>query len=265
MRAIVCPAVVLAALCGAFAQSGPLASPPLSPAGSFEVASIRVRQGAPQWKFAISGTRLTIESYTLFGLVKEAYNLQNYQIQMSDKLPLLSSMDTLYDITAKAEGDSIPTRDEFRQMLQLLLADRFQLKVHREQKEMPVYMLVVGKNGPKFHASAPDADPQAHFGFSGANNEYGMATMPKTTMKGLADSLSPVQGRPVLDKTGLTGTWDIKLFNTPEYKMSRGPEPNPGELSIFTAVQEQLGLRLDPQSAMVEVLVVDRVEKPSDN
>jgi uncharacterized protein (TIGR03435 family) len=258
MRAIPSAALIIGALCQAFGQSAP-------PARKFEVASVKVRQGAPQWKFAISGTRLTIESYTLFGLVREAYSLRNYQIQRTGAPPLLSSDDTLYDITAKADGDSTPTRDEFRQMLQSLLADRFRIKIHREQKEMPVYALVVGKNGPKFHASAPDADPQAHFGFSGANNEYSMATMPKTTMQGLADNLSPVQGRPVLDRTGLTGTWGIKLFSTPEYKMSRGPEPNPGELSILTAVQEQLGLRLEPQKATIEIFVVDSVEKPSEN
>jgi uncharacterized protein (TIGR03435 family) len=73
MRLIVGSALILATLCGAFGQT-------------FEVASVKVRQGAPQWKFAISGTRLTIESYTLFGLLKEAYNLQNYQVQFDGAL-----------------------------------------------------------------------------------------------------------------------------------------------------------------------------------
>lgn len=120
---------------------------------TFEAASIRVRQGAPQWKFEISGTRLTIESYTLFGLVKEAYDLQNYQFQRTGAPALLMSNDTLYDITAKAEGDGTPTRDQFRQMLQALLADRFKLKVHREPVETAVYALIVGKGGPKFKPS----------------------------------------------------------------------------------------------------------------
>ena len=150
-------------------------------------------------------------------------------------------------------------------MLQSLLADRFQLKVHREPKEMPVYALVVGKNGPKFHASAPDADPIIHIGFTGTNNEYALVTMPKGTMSGLANLLGVVDGRPVLDKTGLDGIWNIKLYSTPEYKMGRGGELNTAEISIFTAVQEQLGLRLDAQKGMVEVLTVDHVEKPSEN
>ena len=252
-------ALLLVAFCEAFGQS-----PPATPR-AFEVASIRVREGAPQWKFAISGTRLNIESYTLFGLIKEAYKLENYQIQTDGASPLLLSTEILYDIVAKAEGDSTPTRDDFRQMLQTLLATRFQLKIHRAPKEMPVYALVVGKNGTKFHASVPDADPLIRVSFTGTNNEYALLTMPKTTMEGLADMIGLVQGRPVLDKTGLTGTWDIKLFSTPEYKMNRGPEPNSGELSILTAVQQQLGLRLEPQKGSVEVLVVDHVEKPSEN
>ncbi len=256
MRLIAASALILATLCGAFGQAGP---------GTFEVASIRVRQGAPQWKFAISGTRLTIESYTLFGLLREAYNVSNYQIQLTGAPPLLLSQEILYDVNARAEGEGNPTRDEFRHMLQSLLAERFRLKVHREPKEMPVYALVVGKSGPKFHESAPDANPQSHFGFTGPNNEYTLATMPKTTMKGLAATLVTVEGRPVLDETGLAGNYEIKLYNTPEYKMSRGPEPAQGELSVLTAVQDQLGLRLEPVKRMIDVLVVDHVEKPSDN
>ena len=168
---------MLATLCGAFGQT-------------FEVASIKVGQGAPQWKFAISGTRLTIESYTLFGLLKEAYNLQNYQVQLTGASPLLLSQEILYDVNAKAEGEGNPTRDEFRQMLQSLLTERFPLKVHREPKEMSVYVLVVGKGGPKFHESAPDANPVGHIGFTGANNEYALTELPKTTMKSLAATIS---------------------------------------------------------------------------
>jgi uncharacterized protein (TIGR03435 family) len=252
MRVTAASALILATLCGAFGQS-------------FEVASIKVRQGAPQWKFAISGTRLTIESYTLFGLLREAYNVQSYRIQLAGAPPLLLSNDTLYDVIAKAEGEGNPARDDFREMLQSLLAERFRLKVHREPKEIPVYALVVGKGGPKFHASAPDANPAGHFGFTGPNNEYALATLPNTTMKGLADSLGLVEGRPVLDETGLAGNYEIKLYSTPEYKMSRGPESAPGELSILTAVQDQPGLRLEPQKRMIDMLVVDHVEKPSEN
>ncbi len=84
-------------------------------------------------------------------------------------------------------------------------------------------------------------------------------------MESLATTIGLVDGRPVQNKTGLEGTWDIRLYNTPDYKMSRGGEPAPGEISILTALQEQLGLRLKPQKGMVPVLVVDHVAKPSEN
>jgi uncharacterized protein (TIGR03435 family) len=230
---------------------------------AFEVASIRVRQGAPQWKFNISGTRLTIESYTLFGLVKEAYDLQNYQIQMTGAPPLLLSNDTLYDITAKAEGDGTPTRAQFRQMLQALLADRFELKVHREPVETPVYALIVGKGGPKFKPSSPDADPTVRVGCSPNCRSNYVFTMPRATMEDLTRQL--FTERPVMDQSGLVGTFDIKVTYKPWYTMISGAEPDLNDISVFTAVQDQLGLRLESRQATVEMLVVDHVEKPSEN
>jgi uncharacterized protein (TIGR03435 family) len=230
---------------------------------AFEAASIRVRQGAPQWKFDISGTRLTIESYTLFGLVIEAYHLPNFQIQMTGAPALMHSSDILYDITAKAAGDGAPTRDQFRQMLQALLADRFKLKVHREPLEMPVYALIVGKGGPKFKPSSPDADPTVRVScLPNCSSNY-VVTMPKGTMEGLARQLSA--DRPIVDQSGLVGTFDIKLTYRPDYTRSSGAEPDLNDINIFTAVQDQLGLKLEPRKAMIETLVVDHVEKPSEN
>ena len=256
MRSATTLILILASSGAMFGQSGPV----------FEAASIRVRQGAPQWKFDISGTRLTIESYTLFGLIQQAYNLENYQIPETSASPLLRSSETLYDITAKAEGDGTPTRDQFRQMLQALLADRFKLKVHREPVETPVYALIVGKGGPRFKASSPDADPTIRIGCtsSGCRSNYVM-TMPKGTMEDLAHHLSGVGDRPVVDQTGLTGTFDIKLTYKPAYIKSTSAEPDLNEISIFTAVQDQLGLKLEPSKAPIEMLIVDHVEKPSEN
>jgi uncharacterized protein (TIGR03435 family) len=231
---------------------------------AFEVASIRVRQGAPQWKFAISGTRLTIESYTLFGLIKEAYHLSNFQIHMTGVPALMQSSEILYDITAKAEGDGTPTRDQFRLMLQALLADRFKLKVHREPVEIPVYALIVGKGGPKFKPSSPDADPTVRIGCITPNcsSNY-VLTMPKATMEDLSHNLD--LDRPAVDRSGLTGTFDIKLTYTPEFRRNSRPEPDLNDISTFTAVQDQLGLKLEPSNATFEMLVVDNVEKPSEN
>src|ERR1700677_3081639 len=101
---------------------------------------------------AIGGASLIVwMSSGAFG--RPAYHLKNYQV--SGTTPLMAD-DSRYEITAKAEGEAAPTEDEFRQMLQSLLAGRFKLKVHREMREMPVYELMVGKNGPRFKQSAPD-------------------------------------------------------------------------------------------------------------
>ena len=255
MRTMMGAALIFGACCEAFGQSAP-------PPRAFEVASVKPHPGpVPRIDISTSGSRLTAEAYTVLGLIMYAYNLRNDQVSRTTSL--LTVGDTMYDIVAKAEREGTPTRAEFRQMLQSLLADRFKLEVHREMKEMPVYALVVGKNGPKLKESAPDADPWAYTGVSGRNYEV---TMPKATMERLVKEISNAAflDRPVLDKTGLTGTYDIRLTYTPENRMSRGPEPDL-DVSIFTAVQDQLGLRLVQQKADVEILVVDHVEKPSEN
>ena len=130
---------------------------------------------------------------------------------------------------------------------------------------MPVYMLEIGRGGIRFQQSAPEADPQVTFSLTGENKEYSLITSRKMAMEDLANILSPVDERPVLDGTGLKGTWDIKLYRTPAYKMSKGSEPDLSEISIFTALQKQLGLKLEPQKGLLSVLVVDSAEKPTDN
>jgi uncharacterized protein (TIGR03435 family) len=172
--------------------------------------------------------------------------------------------DLFYDVAAKADGDIPPTTDEFREMMQSLLAERFQLKTHRERQDVNVYELVVGKNGPKLKASAPDAVSATNFHANGRNWE---ASLPKATMGDLIQLLdgNGYLGRPALDKTGLTGTYNIQLTYTPDIPPNRRGEPDSNDISIFTAVQDQLGLKLSPQKAQMEVLVVDRVAKPFGN
>jgi uncharacterized protein (TIGR03435 family) len=147
-------------------------------------------------------------------------------------------------------------------MLQQLLIDRFKLKVHREPRERDVYELLVAKNGPKLKPSLPDASTTKSVHFLGRNYEI---AIPKAAMGDLADALMSVGGgtdRPVLDKTGLTGNYDLKATFTPLNDTSRNADPN--DISIFAAVQA-LGLRLEARKAMVEVVVVDHIEKPSEN
>jgi uncharacterized protein (TIGR03435 family) len=186
-----------------------------------------------------------------------AYNLKNYQVSFARSI---SGDDVFSDIFAKAEGDAPPTMEEFRQMLQTLLADRFNLKVHREMKEVPVYALVVGKNGPKLKESAADAVPSSYHGVNG-RNQYMKVT--KGAMEDLADGLQVYAGRPVVDRTGFAGTYDYRMEATPGFRIDNNPQLS--DITVFTAVQEQLGLKLEAQGAMVEVLVVDHIEKPTTN
>jgi uncharacterized protein (TIGR03435 family) len=240
----------------AFAQTN--ASQAAAAFSAFEVASIRPHQGPLHsiMGFDSSGPRLKLEGYTLRGLIMEAYNLRNYQVSMA------AEDDTFFDVAAKAEGDGSPTRAEFRQMLRALLAERFNLKAHYDLKEMPVYALVVGKNGSKFKESASDTTLKGLVGVNGRNQTL---TMPRETMESLANDIwnSNFVDRPVVDRTDLHGTYDIKLEATPAFRIEKNPQPE--DLSVFTAIQDQLGLKLEPAKANVQILAVDHVEKPSEN
>jgi uncharacterized protein (TIGR03435 family) len=225
---------------------------------AFEVASIRPHRGPLRniVDFDSSGPRLRLEGYTLRALIMEAYNVRNYQVSMA------AGNDTFFDVAAKAGGDGLPTRAEFRQMLRALLVERFNLKAHYDLKEMPVYALVVGKNGPKFKESASDMTLKGLVGVNGRNQTI---TMPRETMESLANDIwnSNFVDRPVVDKTDLHGTYDIKLEATPAFRIEKNPQPE--DLSVFTAIQDQLGLKLEPAKANVQILIVDHAEKVSEN
>jgi uncharacterized protein (TIGR03435 family) len=189
----------------------------------------------------------------------EAYNLKVYQL---DNAGLDWQQNIFYDIAARAEDGTTPTRDEFRKMIQTLLAERFNFKFHCEQKEMPVYAMIVEKGGPEFKESARDGSFVDHHGVHGRNQNLSASHM---TMESLANEIGNTffVDRPVIDRTGLKGTYDLKIEATPEFRYIRDPQPE--DISVFSAIREQLGLKLVPQKANVEVLTVDHVEKPSEN
>ncbi len=226
---------------------------------AFEVASIREHKGTyTRVGVFISGPRVTIEAYGLLGLIMDAYQL-NESVQISGGPSWMSSDSDRFDITAIAPGEGAPTKDNISLMLRMLLADRFQLKVHRDTQERPVYALVVGKNGPKLKESAPNRESSVTAG----GGRTAQITMANVTMERLAIQLSSGLDRPVVDKTGLTGHYDVKLNWIPEF--AGPPPPGSDGVNIFTAVQEQLGLKLQPQKVPIEILVIDHVEKPSGN
>jgi uncharacterized protein (TIGR03435 family) len=169
-----------------------------------------------------------------------------------------------FDIEAKAENslDMSHTYDagaahlEKRRMVQALLADRFKLATHPETRELPIYTLVVSKNGPKF------LDSQAHGTTINSGRDHIQIEGGDNTVALLAEQLAEVVGRVVIDKTAIQGRYSLTLKWTPE---DAAPAPDSSEPSIFTAIQEQLGLKLEPQKGPVQVLVIDHIEAPSEN
>jgi uncharacterized protein (TIGR03435 family) len=179
--------------------------------------------------------------------------MRNYQISGG---PKWITQDT-YTVTAKAEGDTAPPVAEIRKMVQSLLKERFALTVHRDSRESRVYLLEPFKTGPSLTVSKAQRPTM--------QMSAGHLMMVKVTTTQIAAMLSSVLGRPVLDRIALPGEFDFTL-DSPDINTSR-PQPQdetPGP-SIFTAIQEQLGLKLEPSKGPIEILVIDNAEKPLEN
>jgi len=213
-------------------------------------------------------------------LVREAYGV--FEDSRISGAPTWFMSDR-FSIEAKvAEQDEAAFKkldyNQRTEMLQSILADRFKLSVHWETKVMPVYVLTIAKNGLKLRESPPDENgPGRAKGMSGLIKRGAPHLIVEGgTMAALALYLSHPAGRTVVDKTGLTGRYDYHLDWTPDTVQGSGnPLPNATGLgaptsdsnapSIFTAVEEQLGLKLEPEKGPVQVLVIDHAEKPSPN
>jgi uncharacterized protein (TIGR03435 family) len=196
------------------------------------------------------GGNVNINNWTLWLCITAAWDLDPGQLSG----PSWLNSDR-YDIAAKTSpaAASQITQADLRIMLQALLAERFKLATHREMKELSSYALVAAKSGPKLRASTGDQHLPVLFAPPARLIGQG------STMQGLALALSHAAGRPVVDKTGINGTFDFSLT----YTRDDGADNEP---SIFTALQEQLGLRLEPQKSEVEILVVDHAERvPTEN
>jgi uncharacterized protein (TIGR03435 family) len=242
---------------------------------AFEVASIKPQAltvGKPGFVgIQTSGNTLHAEAQALAGLVTYAYGIEDFQVSGGPSWIYsrdLYGSDTYYsrdlygsdtyEVVAKAGGEAAPSTDQFKQMLQALLADRFQLKIHLESKEMPAYELVVGKNGHKLKDATADPDAHTNWRSGPAAQHY---SGKKVSMADLVFLLRTQSGRPVIDKTGLTGKYDFEL----EWASGDPPPPEATAPSIFTAVQEQLGLKLESVKAPFSIVVIDQAERPSAN
>jgi len=251
---------------------------------NFEVASIRPSNSADHRPlFDVQpGGRFIAKNVSVKRLIEWAYGIKNFQISGG---PGWIGSD-LFDISAKPESSA--NADKVDLMLQSLLAERFQLAIRHETKEMPVYGLGVAKNGPKFN-DAKESDPnmvdlskRPDLAGRGGRARFTMIRRGRLTAQGgdmrlLASELSNFLGRTVVDKTGLTGTYDLKLEWQPDENQVvmfqalgvpegfGAPAPDPLGPSLFTALEEQLGLRLDSQRGSVETFIIERIERPSEN
>jgi uncharacterized protein (TIGR03435 family) len=245
MPRFICTAVFVASV--AFAQS-PLV---------FEVATIKPTDPAfGGIVMRLGGGRFSATGFTLRDLIAFAYEVDVSQVAGG---PGWSASER-YDVLGKPEREGPLTRDIARVLLRALLTDRFQLKIHRETREMPVYVLMVGKNGSKMKPRIEgDGGEPTRLVFQGAK-----ATGRNVSAKVLAEELQAmVFDRPVVDQTGLAGNFDFNLSWRPETGASAPGDPN--DPDIFTAIQEQLGLRLQLEKAPAEMIVVDGAEKASEN
>jgi uncharacterized protein (TIGR03435 family) len=253
---------------GAAAQ---IANPP-----TYDVASIKPSKASDETTLLFRPGAFSAKGMTLKSLLKEAYGIQDDQISGAPKWVSTQT----YDIEAKVDGVDAATleklsEDQFKGMFRSFLRDRFQLKVHWETKELPVLALVVAKGGPKLQQAkpgdtypdgikGPDGKPAGHAGMLMWGR--GRLTGQGIPIGNLVPPLTQELGRIVEDKTGLTGNYDIELRWTTDDASpdSRSASDSPGP-SLFTAMQEQLGLKLESQKAPVQVLLIDHVEQPAPN
>ena len=281
MRRLLVGISVAAVVVGTFVR--PHAQAPAANADhpAFEVASVKPnKSGVNRIGISGRGGQFTASNVTLELLIQNAYRVQGFQVvggpdwMRSDR----------FDINAKTGGIQAPSQTAL--MLQALLADRFKLTAHHETREAAVYGLVLAKpgvkGGPQLKASecapGPPTSPTSACGAirvgPGVLNAQGIP------LANLITFLSNQVNRVVIDKTALTGTFDVDLKWAPDPSLGGGgllgppppgppgagaPPPPSDAPSIFTAIQEQLGLKLDSQRGPVDVLVIDHVDQPTED
>jgi uncharacterized protein (TIGR03435 family) len=233
----------------------------------FEVATLKPSDpDRPGKAFTVRGRQFATLNTTLSDMITFAYGLHPRQVTGG---PAWVESEK-YDLTAKPDGEGQPNDKQWKAMVQKMLADRFKLAFHRDKKELSVYALVLGKTPHKLTRSEGDPNGLPGMFFRG----LGVLPVRNATMGDFAGVMqTAVLDRPVVDQTGLTGRWDFTLTWTPDdsqFGGRGGQAPPPADNvaaapGLFTAIQEQLGLKLDATKAPVEVLVLDRVEKPTEN
>lgn len=231
----------------------------------------------PGWKLEFTPDGCSARGIVMIRLMQEAFGILE-----GDKIVGLPTWaySERWDIEAKVDEDDLAAFkkldwDHQKLMLQAVLTDRFKLIVHRENHLQPSYILVVGKKGPRIRESSPEVVPPTSVKRSGSRVSLrrGRLTVERMTMTEFAKLLSVQVRRHVVDKTGLKSHYDLTLEWTPDNLAAPVPNSSNGTLnlsdssvpSIFTAIKDQLGLRLKSGKEPVETLVIDQLERPTEN
>jgi len=246
----------------------PMMPPSAKP--EFIVATIKPsRPDAPRGGYGFRGQDVTTTNVTVNWMIKLAYNMHANQITGGP-----AWLDSAkYDTVGRPDTPGQPSRDQMKLMIQKLLADRFQLKFHIEKRELPVYAMVVLKTGAKITVSAGDPNAFPGIGFGQGPGVLSLVGR-NTTLDGVANGLqSNILDKPVVNQTRLTGRYDFLLRFTPDPSqvanfggLAPGNAADPdAPPDIFSAFQQQLGLKLESTKAFVDVIVIEKIERPSEN
>jgi uncharacterized protein (TIGR03435 family) len=228
-------------------------SPAMAQSPAFEVASIKLNNsGDGRSTESTSPGRVTAENINISSIVQQAFGIKEFQISGA---PGWLATDK-YDVSATTGTTKDLSDTELEPYFQALLVERFHLRYHRETKEMQVYALGVAKTGAKVTAHAGAGDNSTNMTNGPAKTSMKSVNI---SMKGFAGTLGRRLDRMVIDNTGLAGGYDLTLEWAPN------PSPDSTEPSLFTALQEQLGLKLESTKALVEIIVIDNIERPSEN
>ena len=265
------------------AAQSPATSVTPTPRLTFEVASIKrnVSGFSSIRSIRVQPGQMVITNRTLYSLLREAYGMHFFQMVPGPKIPSWIDSDG-WDILAKVPADAPLVQEAMQFRLRSLLEDRFKLVTRREMREMPIYELVVarvdGQLGPQIRRSGDECaawgrarqagttpPPMPPGGFCGTRLGGTVGT-PSGTLSLKGFELSNFV-RLVIDKTGLSGPYDLDLQWMPDTAATPGaPQATPGDgVSLFAAMQEQLGLKLEAKRAPVEVLVIDSAERPTED
>ena len=218
-----------------------------------------------------SAHRFQAKNYTVNGLIAAAYDLNP---KMLSGGPAWAETDR-YDVLAATPGDLLPSHDDQMRMLRKLLSDRFKLSFHRKKEDFAIFELTVAKNGPKLKpSSAPPDEPYnattTLYPAASGGIDHALLPAHNITIQQFASVLQrAILDRPVVDNTQLTGRYDFDLEWTPDESnfggtLPQGP-PDSSKPGLFIAIQQQLGLRVEATRGPIETLVIDGLDRPSDN